>query len=232
VPRAAVDATVPVTTPPHILAALVAAGAELAKTGISKDRKNEQQNFRFRGIDDVMNAVSPILSKHDIVFLVDYEDYPDVERVTAKGSTLIYTKVKGTFTFVSAQDGSQVTVTTFGTAMDAGDKSGNKAMSAALKYALLQTFLIPTEAGTDDADATTQEPSIPKPAAGFEEWFTDVQASADRGVASLKRVWFDPTKEAFREYASTFRNEELLAAKRKSAAVDKAKREAQAQAPA
>jgi hypothetical protein len=230
VPRAAsADATDPT---PHILTALVAAGGELAKTGISKDRKNEQQNFRFRGIDDVMNAVSPILGRHGIVFLVDYEDYPDVERVTAKGSTLIYTKVKGTFTFLSAQDGSQVSVTTFGVAMDSGDKATNKAMSAALKYALLQTFLIPTEAGSEDADAVTQEASIPKPAAGFEEWFTDVQTSAERGVASLKRVWFDPTKEAFREYASAFRNEELLAAKRKSAAVDKAKREAQAQAPA
>ncbi len=103
-------------------------GAELAKVGISKDRKNEQQGFRFRGIDDVMNVVSPILAKHDVVFLVHYDDFPDVERVTAKGGTLIYAKVRGVFTFVSAHDGSYVRVTTFGVAMDSGDKATNKAM--------------------------------------------------------------------------------------------------------
>ena len=40
--------------------------------------------------------------------------------------------------------------------MDSGDKATNKAMSAAYKYAALQTFCIPTE-GDNDADATTHE---------------------------------------------------------------------------
>ena len=148
--------------PQHIHKAMVAVGAELAKIGIAKDRRNEQQNFRFRGIDDVMNAVSPILARFDVLLLVSHEDYPDVERVTKGGSTLIYTKVRGTFTFVSAIDDSEVSVHTFGVAMDSGDKATNKAMSAALSYALLQTFLIPTESN-EDADATTQEPSVAKP---------------------------------------------------------------------
>lgn len=187
---------------PHITQALVTVGGELARVGISKDRRNEQQNFRFRGIDDVMNVVSPILAKHHVLFLVDYEDYPDVERVTAKGATLIYAKVKGTFTFVSAQDGSQVQVTTFGVAMDSGDKACNKAMSAALKYALLQTFLIPTESN-EDADATTPEASTPKPPAGFGEWFTEILAVADEGFEPLRRAWSD-SREDFRTYAMDF----------------------------
>lgn len=40
--------------------------------------------------------------------------------------------------------------------MDSGDKASNKAMSAAYKYAAIQTFCIPTE-GDNDADSTTHE---------------------------------------------------------------------------
>ena len=40
--------------------------------------------------------------------------------------------------------------------MDSADKATNKAMSAAYKYACLQTFCIPTE-GDNDADATTHD---------------------------------------------------------------------------
>jgi hypothetical protein len=43
-----------------------------------------------------------------------------------------------------------------GEAMDSGDKSSNKAMSAAYKYAAFQAFCIPTE-GDNDADATTHD---------------------------------------------------------------------------
>lgn len=208
----------------HIYRAMVAVGAELAKVGISKDRKNEQQNFRFRGIDEVMNVVSPILAKHEVLFLIHYYDYPDTERVTGKGSTLIYSKVRGEFTFVSAQDGSCVNVTTFGVAMDTGDKAMNKAMSASLKYALLQTFLIPTEAG-EDADATTQEPSVAKAPAGFEEWFTDIQAVAEEGFEAIKQAWRD-SREDFRTFAMTFRSDTWTAAKKKATAVSAARKKA------
>lgn len=203
---------------PAIYGALVAIGGELARVGITKDRVNPQQNFRFRGVDDVMNTVSPIFAKHGVIFLPTYFDYPDVERTTSKGATLIYTKVRGLFTFVSAEDGSTVTVTTFGVAMDSGDKACNKAMSAALKYALLQTFLIPTE-GENDADAATPEPSVAKPE-GFEAWFTDLVEVADHGTAALKRAWENSPKE-MREFARVFRDGPWTEAKKWAGAVDK-----------
>jgi ERF superfamily len=202
---------------------MVAVQAELAKVGISKDRKNEQQNFRFRGIDDTLNVVCPILASQHVLMTPCYEDYPDVERVTGKGSTLIYSKVKGTFTFTSALDGSAVGVTTFGVAMDSGDKGMNKAMSAALKYALLQTFLVPTESN-EDADSTTQEPSVPKPPEGFEDWFTDIVASADNGFDVLRVAWRE-SREEFRNYAMTFRGAEWNAAKKKATTAGKKKAE-------
>jgi hypothetical protein len=198
-------------TAPHIYTALVAVGAELAKTGIAKDRKNEAQGFKFRGIDDVQNAISPIFAKQHIVLTIDYADYPDVDRLTGKGATLIYTKVKGTYHFTSALDGSAVTVTTFGVGMDTGDKGMAKAQTAALKTALLQTFLVPTES-TEDADATAPPESIPAPPAGFDEWFPRILAVAEQGTDPLQRAW-GKSKKDYRKYVATYHTAKWDAAK-------------------
>ena len=76
---------------------------------------------------------------------------------------LFYTAVEVEFDFVCVEDGSKHTVKTFGEAMDSGDKSTNKAMSAAYKYAAFQAFAIPSE-GDNDADASTHEVAATKPA--------------------------------------------------------------------
>lgn len=53
-------------------------------------------------------------------------------------------------------DGSCIETVNVGEAMDSGDKGMNKAMSIALKYSLLQMFLIPTDE-PKDPDANTPE---------------------------------------------------------------------------
>lgn len=45
----------------QIYAAISAAMADISAIG--KDKYNQQQGFKFRGIDDVMNALKPILTK-------------------------------------------------------------------------------------------------------------------------------------------------------------------------
>lgn len=129
--------------------------AELCKDGISKDRTNTQgQGYKFRGIDDVYNAISPIMSKHGLVILPRILSREITERTAGSGKALFFVVVEAEFDFVSSHDGSKHTVRTFGEAMDSGDKATNKAMSAAYKYAAFQTFCIPTE-GDNDADAHT-----------------------------------------------------------------------------
>ncbi len=130
--------------------------AELAREGIGKDRKNDQQGYKFRGIDDVYNALSPMLARNGLCILPRCTERTVVERTNAKGTVLFYVTVRAEFDFVCADDGSKHTVTTYGEAMDSGDKATNKAMSAAYKYACMQAFSIPTE-GDNDADATTHE---------------------------------------------------------------------------
>lgn len=130
--------------------------ASLAKTGISKDRRNQQQSYNFRGIDDVYNALSPLLAEHGLCILPRVLSRHCEERQTSKGGTLFYVTVDVEFDFVCAEDGSRHVVKTWGEAMDSADKATNKAMSAAYKYAAFQSFAIPTE-GDNDADYHTHD---------------------------------------------------------------------------
>lgn len=137
--------------------AINAVQAELAKTGITKDRTNTQgSGYKFRGIDDVYNAIAPLLAKHGLCILPRVLRRECAERVSQKGGALFYVTVEAEFDFVCSEDGSKHTVKTFGEAMDSGDKATNKAMSAAYKYAAFQAFSIPTESD-NDADSPTHE---------------------------------------------------------------------------
>lgn len=152
-----------IEAPQTVYAKIAAIQGEMAKVGISKSRRNDQQNYSFRGIDDVYAALSPMLARHGLCILPRIINRDRQERVSVKTyngqsreSVLFYVTVEAEFDFVSADDGSTHTVRTFGEAMDSGDKATNKAMSAAYKYAAFMTFAIPTE-GDNDADATTHE---------------------------------------------------------------------------
>tara|TARA_R110000868_G_scaffold55916_4_gene173566 strand:+ start:1543 stop:2151 length:609 start_codon:yes stop_codon:yes gene_type:complete len=139
----------------NIYKAINAVQAELSTIGITKDRTNSQgSGYKFRGIDDVYNAISPLLAKHGLCILPRVLTRECVERISKSGGALFYVTVEVEFDFVSAEDGSKHTVKTFGEAMDSGDKATNKAMSAAYKYAAFQAFSIPTESD-NDADAVT-----------------------------------------------------------------------------
>ena len=135
--------------------AINAIQSDLSKTGIEKNRRNQQgSGYNFRGIDDVYNAIAPLLATHKLCILPRMLSRHCDERLSKSGGSLFYVTVEAEFDFVSSEDGTKHTVKTFGEAMDSGDKATNKAMSAAYKYAAFQAFAIPTE-GDNDADAHT-----------------------------------------------------------------------------
>jgi hypothetical protein len=115
---------------------------------IEKGRKNQQQGYAFRGIDDAYQAFQKPLSEHGVFVVPEVLDVTREDRQTKSGGGLIYTTMKVRHTFF-APDGSNVVAVTVGEAMDSGDKSSNKAMSAAMKYALLEVFCVPTEGDND-----------------------------------------------------------------------------------
>ena len=141
---------------PAVYAAIAAVMEDVGQEGIAKGRRNQQQGYSFRGIDDVYNALAPLLARHHLIIVPRVLTREKTEQTTQKGGILFYVVVQVEFDIVCASDGSKITACTWGEAMDSADKATNKAMSAAYKYMAMQTFCIPTE-GDNDADASHHE---------------------------------------------------------------------------
>lgn len=118
---------------------------------IKKAQQNTQQKYNFRGIDDVYNSLHPIFKEVGVFMIPEVVSCDREQRESKSGGTNIWTLLTVKFHFV-ADDGSEITATMKGEAMDSGDKGTNKALSVAQKYCLMQTFLIPTEEGALDTD--------------------------------------------------------------------------------
>ena len=89
---------------------------------VGKNKKNLQQGFMYRGIDDVMNAINPALVHHKVFIVPEILEQSREERQTNKGANLIYSICKMRFRFC-AEDGSSVEAVTVGEGMDSGDKA-------------------------------------------------------------------------------------------------------------
>ena len=137
---------------PAIYKAIIGVMAEI--NAIEKDRKNQQQGFAYRGIDDVMNELHAALTKNKVFVVPEVLNEERSTGKTRSGGDLFYTRLKIRFTFYT-DDGSSVSAVVIGEAMDSGDKASNKALSIGLKYAMLQVFCIPTE---DEKDSDAQSP--------------------------------------------------------------------------
>lgn len=148
-------------------------------TAVGKDRKADAKmgGYSFRGIEDVANAVHPLLSRHGLVLRTETLEHSVAPRQVQTNSggtkerreTLLHVRYS-----VAAPDGSTAVLGDWWGEGDAYDDKGtNKAYSAALKLCLLQSFVIPTqdlmdtEAAVDQhAGAITSAPDDPAPQGG------------------------------------------------------------------
>lgn len=155
-------------TPEKVLTvtqALLAVMEEVRAVG--KDGHNQQQNYPFRGIDGVVNAVGPALRKHGVLVVPELEaaSYRDC-LVGQKQTPQRECTVKVNYTFYGPA-GDHITASVPGEALDSGDKSTAKAMSVAYRICLLQALTIPThEADPDESSPERAAPSrtpSPKP---------------------------------------------------------------------
>ncbi len=149
---------------PQVLRGIQQVIAAFAENGIAKNRKNESQGFKFRGIDDVMNRMAKHLSEANLVIAPRISSREVNERVNSRGNPLFYVTVQVDYTIYSTIDGSSIVCSVPGEAMDSGDKATNKALSIAYKYLAFQLFAIPID---EDPDATTHTVGAKPPASGF-----------------------------------------------------------------
>lgn len=141
-------------TAPKIYAALAAVMGEVDH--VAKRDRNDHQQFMFRGIDAVVNAVGPALRKHRVIVVPEVESVSYMPVTTSNNKAANACRVVVSYIFI-AVDGSQVAVKVAGEAWDHGDKATPKAMSVAFRTALLQALALPTD--DPDPDSHTFEGS-------------------------------------------------------------------------
>lgn len=131
---------------------------------IGKNGQNTFDNYKFRSIDDVYNKVQPVLAKNGVFFKPSVLESHESQQTSKNGTPQIRVKQKIEYTFFAA-DGSNFSTIVEGEAIDRSDKATNKAMTAALKYMLIQVFCIAIE-GQEDADKDTPDLGADKSNAG------------------------------------------------------------------
>lgn len=142
----------------EIIKLLSAVMAEVG--GVGKNERNAHQGFQFRGIDAVVNAVSPALRKHGVVVVPEVlEVSHETVEVGAKRTVQASVHVTVAYKFY-APDGSNITATVAAESMDSGDKATAKAMSVAFRIALLQALCLPTDEPDPDSESYTRSDRV------------------------------------------------------------------------
>jgi hypothetical protein len=111
---------------------------------IQKRGFNEHNNYSYVTAADLAGAVGDILAELGVVIV------PQLESITYEPSTAARTEVSRAaqvvmaYTFADVDTEEEITTKVAGQGLDSGDKAPYKAMTGALKYALLQSFLLAT----------------------------------------------------------------------------------------
>lgn len=151
---------------------------------VGKSDSNDFDHYKYRGIDAVMNALNPAMIKHKVFVVPNVIDSKREERAGKNGTVMMYSVLTVEYTFFT-DDGSSIKCTVIGEAMDRSDKSVNKAMSAAFKYACFQTFCIPTEEMEDSEKESLEigkKVDSKKPQKSDEEKNAEMKASVDQNL--------------------------------------------------
>lgn len=129
---------------------------------VRKAGRNREQNYNYASEADFLEAVRPLLAAAGVAVVPSYAVLDTHDGQTKAGTPNTRVTLAGTFTFIHADSGDRIAVTTIGQGVDTQDKAAYKAMTGALKYALRQTFLIETG---DDPEKDTDDPPARQPSA-------------------------------------------------------------------
>lgn len=109
------------------------------------------RDYKYRGIDDVMNLVGPALRKHG-VFVMPAGIEPEFTVINTKtGAAMNYCRATVRFT-IYGPTGDTMPAEVLGEGFDTGDKSGSKAQSIALRTLLLNGLAIQTNEPERDTE--------------------------------------------------------------------------------
>ena len=140
---------------------------------VQKRGHNERHNYNYVTAADLAGSVGDILAELGVVVIPQLQS---ISTETPRSSSERIARIVMNYRFVDARSGEELTVRVAGEGADAGDKAPYKAMTGALKYALLQSFLLAT--GDDPED----ERSDSRAALGAERVITPEQVRELQGL--------------------------------------------------
>jgi hypothetical protein len=140
---------------------------------VQKRGHNERHHYSYVTAADLAGAVGDILAELGVVVIPQLQS---ISTEPPRSSSERITRIVMNYRFVDARSGEELTVRVAGEGADPGDKAPYKAMTGALKYALLQSFLLAT--GDDPED----ERADSKAALGPERVITPEQVRELQGL--------------------------------------------------
>ncbi len=127
---------------------------------VQKRGHNERFNYSYVTAADIAGSIGDILAELGVVVIPSLEEI-SYESAASRGGATPMARVIMAYTFADVDSDEEVIATAAGQGLDAGDKAPYKAMTGALKYALLQTFLLATGDDPEDerVDARFNQPN-------------------------------------------------------------------------
>lgn len=173
----------------------------LVKSEIGHIGKNGKhpQGYKFRKIEDVLDAVAPIFGRHKITTTMNCCDIQSSTTTEDKfntqgvkcGTRIMNRVVCRVIVSLFAPDGSSLACSGVGEAIDYNDgRASNKAMAAGWKYAVALGLAIPFE-GIDDNE-TTPEPTPTKPTTVSTPATTTPDSEVDPRTDAIEVALTDP----------------------------------------
>jgi hypothetical protein len=154
---------------------------------VQKKGHNERSNYSYVSAADIAGPVGDILAELGVVVIPSLEEI-SYEPASGRREATPMARVIMAYTFADVDSGEEVVATAAGQGLDAGDKAPYKAMTGALKYALLQTFLLATG---DDPEDERVDAHFKKPSSGHTinaEQVRDLEKRIEDTGTDLQRV--------------------------------------------
>lgn len=145
--------------------------------------------YNFRGVDDVINAVGPVLRKHGVIVVPELVS-AEYELVTVGKNRTEMASVRLQVKFHwFGPEGDEVVAFVASESFDSGDKATAKAHSVAYRTALIQTLCLPTDERDPEQD-TYERSAVPEP--------DPAVAAREELLTLLKEIDIEPGEAAER----------------------------------
>ena len=127
---------------------------------LQKDKKNKFDGYMYLSEQKIKEHFSDLLVEHKVMFLPKETRVVRSEATTTNtGKPSRLTEVESFYAFVDVETGYEINGMISGQGEDRSDKGIYKAMTGALKYVFINTFLVP--AGDDPENDDDQKPEKP-----------------------------------------------------------------------